>query len=328
MRWSFEISKAEAIEKVTNSFVSKIIEFERKITKLEEIIQKRNEEFINNTRENEIEFRKEMNFIIDSKIKNNTFWNINKDKIYGIWFSKKGMISEKRKDGIKQLNETGLQPIIITSENLPIYTTMTNVALHKGFGYLSSIHQSDYLRSYFMNFFGGGYSDIKKGHKNWTSCISKILANPNLDCCGMPELKGGIAYPGGHGRMFFRDYYPLEGGNYSEYQKLNDGQLDAKLATLLNKNVSVLISNQAFYCKPGTPFTKKWYELVQKTMDNVFIPLKNNPADHDRMPPPKSKYPIPWAKLQGELFATINYIYRDRILPGLPWHSLNDYLKK
>ena len=39
--------------------------------------------------------------------------------------------------------------------------------LHQSFNYLSETHKADYLRTYFMRFHGGGYSDIKKTSGSW-----------------------------------------------------------------------------------------------------------------------------------------------------------------
>lgn len=34
--------------------------------------------------------------------------------------------------------------------------------IHPAFQYLSGIQKGDYLKAYFMNFYGGGYSDLKE----------------------------------------------------------------------------------------------------------------------------------------------------------------------
>jgi hypothetical protein len=49
---------------------------------------------------------------------------------------------------------------VITPVLLPFFI-LPDHPLHEGFEYLSGVHKSDYLRSYLMNFYGGGYSDIK-----------------------------------------------------------------------------------------------------------------------------------------------------------------------
>ena len=52
--------------------------------------------------------------------------------------------------------------------------------LHKGFEYLSAVHKSDYLRCYFMRFYGGGYSDIKHLHFDFEPYFKKLFESPSV----------------------------------------------------------------------------------------------------------------------------------------------------
>jgi hypothetical protein len=54
--------------------------------------------------------------------------------------------------------------------------------LHPAFKYLSYVHKSDYLRSYFMHFYGGGYADIKKysSNNNWKECFNLLNSNTDI----------------------------------------------------------------------------------------------------------------------------------------------------
>ena len=54
--------------------------------------------------------------------------------------------------------------ILITPEKLNKYI-LNEHPLHPSYYYLSEVHKSDYLRTYFMRFYGGGYSDIKNNRK-------------------------------------------------------------------------------------------------------------------------------------------------------------------
>ena len=70
-------------------------------------------------------------------------------------------MSDKRKkclDSIKQ--NIGVKVILITPNNLDKYI-LKDYPLHKSYKYLSEVHKSDYLRTYFMHHYGGGYTDIK-----------------------------------------------------------------------------------------------------------------------------------------------------------------------
>lgn len=54
--------------------------------------------------------------------------------------------------------------VLITPNNLANYV---KEPLHEAFSYLSLTHKADYLRCYFMHYFGGGYTDIKAHFKSW-----------------------------------------------------------------------------------------------------------------------------------------------------------------
>ena len=71
------------------------------------------------------------------------------------------------------LKKTNLNIILITPSDINNYI-LKNHKLHKGYKYLSLTHKADYLRCYFMRFYGGGYSDIKKTNKSWIPSI-KLL---------------------------------------------------------------------------------------------------------------------------------------------------------
>lgn len=47
---------------------------------------------------------------------------------------------------------------------------------------MSNVHKSDYLRSYFMNFYGGGYADVKiySQDNNWRACFGMMNADSRI----------------------------------------------------------------------------------------------------------------------------------------------------
>ena len=45
---------------------------------------------------------------------------------------------------------------------------------HEAYQYLSATHKSDYLRSYLMHFYGGGYCDIKKAEWDWNKYFNEL----------------------------------------------------------------------------------------------------------------------------------------------------------
>ena len=60
----------------------------------------------------------------------------------------------------------GVPVVLVTTENLKEFI-LPEYPLHKSYEYLSLTHRSDYLRMYFMHFYGGGYCDIKEVHHSW-----------------------------------------------------------------------------------------------------------------------------------------------------------------
>lgn len=50
---------------------------------------------------------------------------------------------------------------------------MKNHPYHRAYQYLSGTHRADYLRCYFMHYYGGGYADIKfySKNNNWEQCF-------------------------------------------------------------------------------------------------------------------------------------------------------------
>lgn len=92
--------------------------------------------------------------------------------VYMFWFGYN--MSDDRKrcfEQFKEISETKV--ILITYKNLNNYI-LDSEPLHPAFKYLSYTHQADYLRTYFMNFYGGGYSDIKMTTGSWKKSFDDL----------------------------------------------------------------------------------------------------------------------------------------------------------
>lgn len=128
--------------------------------------------------------------------------------------------------------------ILINKNNLNEYI-LDDYPLHPGYQYLSCNHKSDYLRSYFMNFYGGGYLDIKHVtmDNNWYECFCKIERNKHIEIIGAKE----------------EDSFDFT---------------DDK----------ILLTNIGFICRAHSEFTEKWYKRVQIKMDERYNDLKKYPA--------------------------------------------------
>jgi len=209
--------------------------------------------------------------------------------IYCLWTGTNKM-SNNRKHCLDNLKKhTGVPVIFITVDNLDKYI-LKNEPLHSGYQYLSEVHKADYLRTYFMRFYGGGYSDIKETTGDWNDSFT-LLNNSDKWIIGYKEIEGGVAYQ------------PL-------YQKWKD-----------------LIGNGAYICKPGTPLVKEWYNDMIKLMDKKLEELKKNPSSDPRdQKEHNTGYPIEWNELLGRIFHRKIYKNKDKILNSLPIVNTNDYL--
>ena len=212
---------------------------------------------------------------------------LNKD-IYCFWTGTNEM-SKQRTDCLDQLRKVSeCNVILVTPENLNTYI-LKDHPLHDGYQYLSETHKSDYLRTYFMRFYGGGYSDIKKTTRSWISSFNKLY-NSTKWIIGYMELSDGVA-----NRELV--YYWKE-----------------------------LIGNCAYICKPNTLLVVEWYDKMIKLMDEKYQKLKENPSKfpqdcHEN----GTGYPIEWNELLGRIFHRILYKYKDNVINTLPIPIFTNY---
>lgn len=202
-------------------------------------------------------------------------------------------LSEQRKnclENFKKISETNV--ILITTENLNNYI-LESEPLHPAYEYLSFTHRADYLRTYFMNFYGGGYSDIKMTTGSWISSFNELNNNKDKWIIGYAE-KSPDCIAG-----------PIE----------------------LKNNWKDLIGNCAYICVPQTELTREWYSEMIKLLDTKLEQLKKFPATfpQDRAEISNGKYPIKWNEMLGNIFHRISFKYKDKILNTLPTPIFNSY---
>ena len=211
--------------------------------------------------------------------------------VYVLWTGTNEM-NEIRKDSLESLKQVSeCNVVLITPENLPRYIKSDH-PLHEAYEYLSQTHKADYLRTYLMHFYGGGYSDIKKTTGSWKASFDE-LARSDKWICGYAEIDGGVAY-----------------------EPLKDKWKD-------------LIGNGAYICKPNTPLTNEWYNDMIKLLDRKLEGLKLNPAKSPRNGHneggPDSKYPIDWNEMLGRIFHRLIYKYKDHVMNTLPISIFQNY---
>jgi hypothetical protein len=153
-----------------------------------------------------------------------------------------GELNQNRKNSLEKIKKnTKCNIIFINKDNLKNYILKEH-PLHKGFKYLSSIHQADYMRCYLMHHYGGGYSDIKPLKDSWEKGFEILNKNPDIWAVGPETLWGHV--------------------------KINlNGFLSQKEIDNYEKKKNKFISISFFIYKPNTPITTEWYKnLLKKWM--------------------------------------------------------------
>ena len=200
-------------------------------------------------------------------------------------------MSEQRMRCLNTMSEqTQCDVQLVTPDNLSSFL-LPEHPLHPAYGYLSEVHKSDYLRTYFMHHYGGGYSDIKIQTGSWRSLFDSFLCS-DAYILGYTEAKAGdIAY-----------------------QPVSHAWKE-------------LVGNGAYICKPYTPLTTEWYSEMMHLLDEKYEELRAHPATHARDHTQlNTGYPLGWSELLGSIFHRVCYKYRDHIAHGLPAPLFYNYL--
>jgi FkbM family methyltransferase len=168
--------------------------------------------------------------------------------------------------------------------------------LHPAYPYLSEVHKADYLRTYFMHFYGGGYTDIKRATQSWGSAWAAFRENRAAEVCGYQEIgPNGVAV--GPGTEWLADHW------------------------------QELLGNGAYLVRPNTEFTRAWYGAMIAFLDEKLEALRASPAKSPRdRNDSGTGYPIGWNEMLGRIFHRVCYDRRDKILIGLPAPVLTGYL--
>jgi hypothetical protein len=189
------------------------------------------------------------------------------------------------------VNNSKVSITLITDQNLQDFI-LSDVPLHSGFNFLSATHKSDYLRSYFMFHYGGGYTDIKKCEFDWNLYFD-LLDNSEKQFIGYRETSfKAVAYK-----------------PYS--MSFND-----------------LVGSAQFIFKPSTEIAKIWVDATNQLMDKNLPHLISNPGTYhpraiwggvQKLPGEflDSRYPFAWNQLMGRIFQKIQKNLRQRAYRNL-----------
>ena len=208
---------------------------------------------------------------------------LDNDIIFSFWTGANSMSAARRRCLETLRNSTDCRIELITVDNLDEYV-LKDHPLHEGYPYLSAVHKADYLRTYFMHFYGGGYSDIKLPSGSWSAAFEQMRADDSIVLNGYHE----------------------------------DGPWD-----IGNEHVrhlwSLLPGNCAYIVRPGTQFTRDWYEGMIKIMDSKLVELRLHPAPHPRACKREgSGYPIVWDEILGRHFHQVASNYVESLLFTVP----------
>lgn len=183
---------------------------------------------------------------------------------------------------------TQCKVVFVTKQNLSEFI-LPDHPIHEAYQYLSDVHKSDYLRTYFMHFYGGGYSDVKFHMKSWVPSFHYIQRT-NAWICGYREFSA-------------------------------DGVACEHLKPMWDQ----LIGNGSYICKPQTPLTTKWYSRMVALLDERLPELKAHPAKHPRDHKELvGGYPIGWNELLGKIFHQVCSEHIDYVLQALPSPVISD----
>lgn len=207
------------------------------------------------------------------------------DKVIYCFWTGSNEMSENRKRCYKSIIENaGVTVKLITTDNLSEYI-LPDHPLHPAFKYLSLNHRSDYLRCYFMHFYGGGFCDIKTIERSWVQSFDRLNSTTQY-ILGYPELNSDCT-----------------------------AQTDIESQPLKKEVIKawpLLIGNGAFVCRPQTKFTYEWYTEQNRRLDLYYDSLKEHPA----IDPfgQTNDYPLPWLHLQGGIFHPLCLKYHKKII--------------
>lgn len=223
-----------------------------------------------------------------------------------------GEMNETRKLSFNiLLKNIGVPVCLITNDNFKDFV-LPEAPVHAAYPYLSAVHQSDYLRTYFLNYYGGAWHDIK-ATKVGFSKVWENFQDPDIYLIGKPETRRGPA------KVYDSD------GNW------------------MPNHWEDLVSACFWVGKPNTPLSRELFEKTTTYLDFNLASLQKYPAKHPRekkieikfvlhrylkmlwyqIQGRNIKYPLPWA-LFGNVFHPLNFKYRKNILQTLPTDTLKN----
>jgi len=218
-------------------------------------------------------------------------------KIYCFWVGSNNQeMNENRRAGLASLFlNSKVEVVLVENHNLHTFI-LDDHPLHEGFKYLSDVHKADYLRTYFMHHYGGGYSDIKPCSWDWNPYFDQLDNDPNAFGVGAPEDEGELS-------------------------------VTPNQRPWLGQHWDKLMTNDLYIFRSRTEFTEQWYNKLLSIMDEKLPALRQNPARHSREASDTfvTKYPIQWGEILLEIFHPLCYNYTDKLIKTMPYPITVNY---
>ena len=206
--------------------------------------------------------------------------------IYVFWTGENEMSKNRKRCLDSIISTSGVKVQLITPQNLKEYI-LPDHPLHPAYEYLSYVHRADYLRCYFMNYYGGGYVDIKMIRTSWNKSFDRFNCT-NAYLVGYPEEK-------------------FDGAAWFE-------QKNANLKYDLFVYWRLLVGNGGYICRPRTKFTEEWLFEIHRRLDEYLPLLRKNPSNEDPYLNVGTDYPIRWTEICGSVFHPLCLKYNTHLL--------------
>jgi hypothetical protein len=209
------------------------------------------------------------------------------------------LMSSARRQSLDILRACSQCEVTLVDKNNLNSFVKKDFPLHKAYELLSDTHRSDYLRSYFMLHYGGGYSDIKPFTFSWTKYFDELNDSDKM-FTGFPVMH--------------QSHIPESAGKEAR------------------ENYNKLISITNFIFKPNTKFAEDWVRLTNNKLDSIYNKLlttngnyhpraitggvfQTDDFDHKEYP---IDYPLSWSELLGDIMLPLQVKYIGSFLNSMP----------
>ena len=185
------------------------------------------------------------------------------NNIYYFWIKSIEMhqMDIKYIENLKEITKCNI--IVITNNNLKDYV-LKDYPIHEAYEYLSDFHKLNYLKTYFMHLYGGGFFTNGAINDSWMEAFNDFNVNKKI-------LINGYSESSSH------DISVIE----------------------LKKYYKLLVGNNAYIVRSGSEFTKMCFDLVNKLLSSKLelLRLYKQKEDND-----ENNYPIEHNEMLGSIF--------------------------